>query len=71
MSDDTMQAIRVRNGKGDASALEPATAPRPVPRDGEILIRVHAAGVNRPDILQRKGDYPPPPGAPGGSPARR
>lgn len=64
MSDDTMQAIRVRNGKGDATALEPATMPKPVPRDGEILIRVHAAGVNRPDILQRKGDYPPPPGAP-------
>src|SRR5262249_26962427 len=31
--------------------------------DGEVLIRVHAAGVNRPDILQRQGKYPPPPGA--------
>ena len=39
---------------------------RKVPRPGpdEVLIRVHAAGVNRPDVLQRKGAYPPPPGAP-------
>jgi putative PIG3 family NAD(P)H quinone oxidoreductase len=39
---------------------------RPVPRPGpgEVLIQVHAAGVNRPDILQRRGLYPPPPGAP-------
>ncbi|RDE06136.1 NAD(P)H-quinone oxidoreductase [Sphingomonas aracearum] len=39
---------------------------RPVPRPGagEVLIRVAAAGVNRPDVLQRKGGYPPPPGAP-------
>ncbi|HEU0043478.1 NAD(P)H-quinone oxidoreductase [Sphingomonas sp.] len=36
----------------------------PVPAAGEVLIRVAAAGVNRPDILQRKGGYPPPPGAP-------
>ncbi|MEI7573609.1 MAG: NAD(P)H-quinone oxidoreductase [Phenylobacterium sp.] len=36
----------------------------PVPRDGEILIRVAAAGVNRPDLLQRMGGYPPPPGSP-------
>lgn len=35
----------------------------PQPGPGEILIRVHAAGVNRPDLLQRKGAYPPPPGA--------
>ncbi|WP_410000537.1 NAD(P)H-quinone oxidoreductase [Mesorhizobium sp. SP-1A] len=35
----------------------------PKPGAGEILIRVHAAGVNRPDVLQRKGAYPPPPGA--------
>lgn len=35
----------------------------PEPGEGEILIRVHAAGVNRPDVLQRKGAYPPPPGA--------
>lgn len=43
-----------------------ALVERPVPdvRDDEVLIRVAAAGVNRPDVLQRKGGYPPPPGAP-------
>jgi NADPH:quinone reductase len=38
--------------------------PVPKPKSGEVLIRVHAAGVNRPDCLQRAGGYPPPPGAP-------
>lgn len=38
--------------------------PDPVPGDGEVLIRVRAAGVNRADVLQRAGRYPPPPGAP-------
>jgi len=37
--------------------------PLPAPREGEVLIRVAAAGVNRPDIMQRLGKYPPPPGA--------
>ena len=47
-------------------AEELALVERPVPRpgSGEVLIRVAAAGVNRPDILQRRGLYPPPPGAP-------
>lgn len=40
-----------------------ARAPLPQPRPGEILLRVAAAGVNRPDVLQRRGDYPPPPDA--------
>ena len=35
----------------------------PMPRAGEVLIKVHAAGVNRPDVLQRMGVYPPPKGA--------
>ena len=61
---DTMQAIEVRGGHGPASALHAITLARPVPRAGEILVRVAAAGVNRPDILQREGKYPPPPGAP-------
>ncbi|MFM7194078.1 MAG: NAD(P)H-quinone oxidoreductase, partial [Bacteroidota bacterium] len=43
--------------------LTPAERPVPEPRPGELLIRVHAAGVNRPDIAQRKGKYPAPPGA--------
>jgi putative PIG3 family NAD(P)H quinone oxidoreductase len=59
----TMTAIAVRDGRGGAEALHPVQLPRPVPRAGEVLIRVHAAGVNRPDLLQREGDYPPPPGA--------
>ena len=37
--------------------------PIPVPGPGEVLVRVSASGVNRPDVMQRKGDYPPPPGA--------
>lgn len=43
--------------------LAPASHPVPQPARGEILIKVAAAGVNRPDILQRRGLYPPPPGA--------
>ncbi len=64
MPPETMQAIDIVGGKGAAEALRPATIARPAPKDGEILIRVRAAGVNRPDILQRRGLYPPPPGAP-------
>lgn len=48
---------------GGPEALAPAEAPLPVPRPDEVLIRVAAAGVNRPDLLQRRGVYPPPPGA--------
>ena len=48
---------------GGPEALRIAEAAIPTPADGEILIRVAAAGVNRPDILQRQGKYPPPPGA--------
>jgi putative PIG3 family NAD(P)H quinone oxidoreductase len=43
--------------------LKPEKRDVPQPGAGEILIRVHAAGVNRPDVMQRKGAYPPPPGA--------
>jgi len=59
-----MLAIAIRDGAGPASALHPVQLPIPAPRAGEILIRVRAAGVNRPDLLQRAGNYPPPPGAP-------
>lgn len=41
----------------------PVERPRPVPGPGDVLIRVAAAGVNRPDVMQRSGKYPPPPGA--------
>jgi putative PIG3 family NAD(P)H quinone oxidoreductase len=61
---ETMTAIAVEGGKGPADALKPARIERPTPGAGQILIRVRAAGVNRPDILQRLGGYPPPPGAP-------
>ncbi len=48
---------------GGPEQLKPAVRPVPKPRDGEVLIRVAAAGVNRPDVVQREGHYPPPPGA--------
>jgi len=56
----SMRAI-VTDGEGGLAVVE-----RPVPRPGpgEVLIKVGAAGVNRPDVLQRRGMYPPPPGAP-------
>jgi putative PIG3 family NAD(P)H quinone oxidoreductase len=58
-----MRAITIRGGKGPAEALELGELPVPAPHRGQILIRVRAAGVNRPDLLQRDGRYPPPPGA--------
>ncbi len=60
----TMTAIAIEGGKGPAEALHPVQLERPAPGPGEILIKVAAAGVNRPDLLQRLGSYPPPPGAP-------
>ncbi len=59
-----MNAVGIEGGKGPAAALRLETIPTPAPRSGEILIAVRAAGVNRPDLLQRIGGYPPPPGAP-------
>jgi putative PIG3 family NAD(P)H quinone oxidoreductase len=64
MNTQMMMAIAVRGGSGPADALVPAQLPVPVPGPGEVLIRVRAAGINRPDLLQREGNYPPPPGAP-------
>lgn len=49
---------------GGPEVLRPVERPVPVPGEGEVLVRVAAAGVNRPDVMQRKGLYPPPPGAP-------
>ena len=48
---------------GEADVLQPARRPLPAPGAGQILIRVAYAGVNRPDVLQRQGNYAPPPGA--------
>jgi putative PIG3 family NAD(P)H quinone oxidoreductase len=52
------------DGPGGAELLRAVERPVPRPGPGEVLIEVAAAGVNRPDILQRSGLYPPPPGAP-------
>ncbi|WP_326409169.1 NAD(P)H-quinone oxidoreductase [Sphingomonas sp.] len=59
----TMTAIDPE-APGGPAVLQPVRRPVPRPAEGEVLIRVAAAGVNRPDVLQRKGAYPPPPGAP-------
>jgi NADPH:quinone reductase len=58
----TMPYIQA-NGAGGPEVLGLATGSVPVPRPGEVLIRAQAAGVNRPDVSQRQGSYPPPPGA--------
>lgn len=58
----TMRVVEIAE-PGGPEVLRPATRPVPEPQAGEILIRVHAAGVNRPDALQRAGAYAPPPGA--------
>lgn len=58
----TMTAIEISR-PGAPEVLVPCTRPVPVPGDGDLLIKVVAAGINRPDIVQRQGLYPPPPGA--------
>lgn len=57
-----MKAIAIE-GSGPAARLVTAHRPRPAPKADEVLIQVMAAGVNRPDLLQRQGLYPAPPGA--------
>src|SRR5258708_23688175 len=59
----TMTAIAIR-APGGPEMLVPEERPMPVPGPEEILVKVAAAGVNRPDVMQRKGLYPPPKGAP-------
>ena len=58
-----MTAITI-TAPGGPEVLVAARLPVPVPAAGQVLVKVAAAGVNRPDVLQRKGGYPPPPGAP-------
>ena len=58
-----MTAIAIRT-PGGPEVLTPEPRPVPTPGAGEILVKVAAAGVNRPDVMQRMGQYPPPPGAP-------
>src|SRR5262249_32459885 len=57
-----MIAIEIRE-PGDPEVLVPVERSTPAPGPGEVLIKVVAAGVNRPDLMQRRGRYPPPPGA--------
>jgi NADPH:quinone reductase len=57
----TMTAIEIA-APGGPEALQPTQRPVPQPGKGEVLIEVHAAGINRPDVLQRMGKYEPPPG---------
>ena len=58
----TMTVIEISE-PGGPDVLKPASRPVPMPGAGEVLIKVAAAGINRPDVMQRQGSYPPPPGA--------
>ena len=57
-----MTAIEIID-PGGPEALKPGIRAVPTPGDGEVLVKVVAAGVNFPDVMQRRGNYPPPPGA--------
>src|ERR1043166_9096036 len=57
-----MTAIEIR-APGGPEVLVPEERAVPTPGAGEVLVKVTAAGVNRPDVMQRLGSYPPPPGA--------
>lgn len=59
----TMKAVEIAE-PGGPEVLRVAERPVPSPGRGEVLVKVAAAGINRPDVMQRKGMYPPPPGAP-------
>lgn len=59
---DVMRVVEIA-GPGGPEQLRLGSRPTPKPSKGEILVKVAAAGVNRPDVLQRRGLYPPPPGA--------
>jgi putative PIG3 family NAD(P)H quinone oxidoreductase len=60
---ETMTAILIEGKGGGPEVLKAGQRPVPRPGAGELLIRVAASGVNRPDVVQRQGHYPPPPGA--------
>jgi putative PIG3 family NAD(P)H quinone oxidoreductase len=59
---ENMNAVEIAEF-GPPEGLKPCSRPVPEPVHGEVLIKVAAAGVNRPDVMQRSGNYPPPPGA--------
>lgn len=58
----TMRAV-IAVGQGGPEVLRIVERPRPEPGEGQLLVRVESAGINRPDVMQREGRYPPPPGA--------
>ncbi|KAF7328085.1 PKS-ER domain-containing protein [Mycena kentingensis (nom. inval.)] len=58
-----MRAVLIKNGSGPLEDLYIGDAPSPVPRADEVLVKIKAFGLNRMDILQRNGNYPPPPGS--------
>ncbi|BAE51483.1 NAD(P)H-quinone oxidoreductase [Paramagnetospirillum magneticum] len=62
MLPETMTCVEIST-PGAPEVLKPVTRPLPSPKAGEVLIKVAAAGINRPDVLQRAGAYPAPPGA--------
>lgn len=62
MLPDSMRAVEI-SAPGGPEVLKPTRRPMPRPAPGDVLIEVFAAGVNRPDVLQRQGVYPPPPDA--------
>jgi NADPH:quinone reductase len=64
MNESEMDVVGIEGAGGGPEVLRLRREPIPRPRTGEVLIRVEAAGVNRPDVLQRLGHYPPPKGAP-------
>ena len=59
----SQMTVMTYDGAGGPEVIKPAKQVVPQPSVGEVLVRVQAAGVNRPDVLQRQGGYPPPPGA--------
>ena len=62
MTPDSMTVIEMR-GAGGPEVLVPGRRPVPEPKPSELLLRVTAVGVNGPDLVQRRGHYPPPKGA--------
>ncbi|GFO56009.1 NADPH:quinone oxidoreductase [Geomonas sp. Red276] len=56
-----MKAV-LMEGFGGLDVLKVGEAPKPTPKENEVLVKVHATSINRPDLVQREGKYPPPPG---------
>ncbi|KAG8214685.1 chaperonin 10-like protein [Butyriboletus roseoflavus] len=59
----TMRAVLIKDGEGPIENLYIGDIERPLPGEGEVLVKIAAFGLNRMDLVQREGMYPPPPGA--------